>query len=165
VKTPQEREIVNHVEDLCIKDHNEHIGKILLTTFVFGYTEVYFNPPARVRVLKMDHKHMLNWTCREFCDPRWDVELVESHPALGTTTGLWIYGISHSIDSKIQQPYSWTVDTSQEPQPSPKPSLEILENNIKLQPAYTHDTKVFCPHCCREIVVTTTMSIDTDETV
>jgi len=167
VKTPQEQAIEEHVEALCIQDHEEHVGKILLATVILGYAEeafteeFYCDPPARIRVLQMNHSSMLNWTCREFCDPDWDIELVEPHPALEHATSIWIDGISRATDGEVQHPSAWKLDENQEP-PPPAPKAQP-EEHIKLQPAYTHDTKVFCPHCCREIVVTTTMSIDTDE--
>lgn len=168
MKTPQQQAIMESIEDLCIKDHEAHFGKILLATFIIGYAEEAFTsefhcePPARVRVLRMNKADMLHW-CDEFCDPSWDIELVEPHPALEHATSIWIDGITRSTDGEVQHPSAWRLDENQEPPPPPPVPEARPEENVKLQPAYTHDTKVFCPHCCREIVVTTTMSIDTDE--
>lgn len=110
----------DRVEELCLKDHEEHLGKIILATDLFGYNhsdcdEIHCDPPARVRVLKMKPSNMLNWTCEDFLDPNWDVELVEPHPALENSGSLWIDGISRSMRGETEHPSGWRVDENQEP--------------------------------------------------
>jgi hypothetical protein len=167
MRTTKEQASYDHIENLCIEDHENHLGKILKTSLVIGYiendsVEIYCNPPARVRVLGMQQRDMLNWTCNEWCDPNWDIDLVEPHQQLKNCSSIWVDGISRSIDGEVQHPSVWVIDENQE-LPPPQTPPKNPEENIKLQPAYTHDTRVFCPHCCQEIIVTTTISIDEEK--
>jgi len=81
----------------CQEDFESHLGKILLANIVItACDERACSPPARVRVIDTDMTMICKWTDHEHCDPLWNVELLEYHPALAGFSYLRIAGISHS---------------------------------------------------------------------
>jgi hypothetical protein len=140
-------EVYERVTNLCLEEHNSYKHKILLVTLVEGckdddIAEFSCDPPARVRVMETRKDDIDHWTDSEWCDPYWDVELVEPHPSLDGASGLWVYGISHSISGQIQNTSTWKADENQEPAYQPKaPTQETTS------PHPNGDSSFCCPHC------------------
>jgi len=164
---------VQSVDDLCTQDHKEHVGKILLASLVMGYinddyAEICCDPPARVRVLDMNYRDMLNWTDEIFCDPNWDIVIVDPHPALENATSTWVDGISRSINGEVQYPSGWKLDENQEPPPPiEKPEDHCIgcghakSKGCSCPPLTSeHTIDINCPHCGKTVSITTTIKVE-----
>lgn len=156
---------MDRIETSCITDYEEHSGKILLANLILGYkdddyVEITCDPPVRVRVrMDMNYRDMLNWTDEDFCDPNWDVEIVEPHPSLENVSSMWVDGISRAISGKVERPSTWTVDENQEP-PPPPPKPALKEPPRESTEISDHRIAFCCPHCGETISITTTFILD-----
>lgn len=142
-------EFYEKVTNICLEEHASYKHKILLVTLVEGYkdddiAEFFCDPPARVRVTETREDDIDHWTDSEWCDPYWDVELVEPHPTLSDASDFWVYGISHSIDGKIQNTSTWKLDENQEPAYQPREPVAPPQTP-SLHP--NGDTSFCCPFC------------------
>jgi hypothetical protein len=140
------------IEAQCLADFEMHKHKILLAKFVIGYrndtsVEIYCTPPARVRLTDTLEQDIAHWN-DEWCDPYWDVELIEPHPALEGVGSLWVDGISRSLTGEVGIPNpGWAVDENQEPAYQlDEPAPEQTDT-----PAYEAESTIRCPFCNCEI--------------
>jgi len=147
----------DHIEEQCLADYEAHKNKILLATRVECYISedqltIDCDPPARVRVRdRVPENDIRRWTDAEWCDPYWDVDLVEPHPALDRASSMWVYGISRSIDGEIQGgDNDWRLDENQLSAPEPQPDQTCP--GCGHPPSTT--MSVDCPHCGESLTIT-----------
>jgi hypothetical protein len=146
------------IEKRCLADHEEHVHKILLARFVIGYkgdnsVEIYLDQPARVRVLETSNAEsdIFHWN-DDWCDPYWDIELLEPHPQLEGVRSLWVDGPSRNIDGteySVPKP-GWTVDPNQEPAyapPEPQAPPAICEEGT------ASTVTAVCPCCGADLTI------------
>jgi hypothetical protein len=55
------------------------------------------HPPVRARVI-LENSSVIRWTTGGWCDPLYEIELLESRPDLADLTSLWVYGTSYDLD-------------------------------------------------------------------
>lgn len=113
-------ESIESIEKKCMDDYREHEGKILLANCIHGYVdedshEFHLEKPVRVQVIEHQRENtILNWTASEWCDPNWDVELLEPHEKLDMASSLWVDGISRNTNGRHYELSScWRVDPDQ----------------------------------------------------
>jgi hypothetical protein len=148
---------MDKIEELCLAEYEAHKYKIILATLVNGWNdhdhsvEVFCDPPARLRVQETRKNDIQHWN-DDWCDPYWDVELVEPHPALENIRSLWVFGISHSLTGEIQGTTTQHLDPNQEPAyEPPQPKKECTDDH---QP--NTKTVIFfnCPCCDTGLTIT-----------
>lgn len=144
------------IEELCLADYEAHKYKILLASIVSGYVgetsaDILCDPPARVRVMGTSKNDITHWPDDEWCDPYWDVELIEPHPALENARSLWVFGISHNIHNEIMGSRDWRLDENQEPPYQPREPL-LPKNEVC--PPVTRTLMTACPHCGASLAIT-----------
>lgn len=92
------------IEAVAVQDYEHYLGKVVLVNAVSGYignssTDIPLNPPAKVRVEATSLQVVKRWI-DNWCDPIYEVSLVESHPQLHDVRSLWIYGPSRHLNGK-----------------------------------------------------------------
>ena len=174
MQTPERKARMDEIEELCLADYEEHVHKILLADFVIGFrgedsVEVYLDPPARVRVQRTTdvESDIFHWN-DDWCDPYWDVELIEPHPQLADVRSLWVDGKSRSLNgqSSIPKP-GWIVDPNQEPAYQPPQPERCLgcghteDEGCGCPPrTQTHTMNINCPCCGKSLTVTVVTTVD-----
>lgn len=166
MKTPADKAKLDEIEELCLAEYRAHKYKIILAKLVNGWNahddsvEVFCDPPARLRVMRTQENDIRRWVDHEWCDPYWDVEPVEPHPALEGIRSLWVYGISHSVDGDIEGTSTQWLDPNQEPAYEPHEPRCPGCNHTKGEgcgcPPVTRSLTITCPCCGEEIAITIT---------
>ncbi|WP_321935354.1 hypothetical protein [Paraburkholderia sp. J8-2] len=92
------------IEARVLGDYQQMLGKIVLVRVVSGYrgtdsVDVRLNPPAKVRVARTEEPSLKHWN-DDWCDPYWEVELVEPHPQLEGIRSIWISGNCYHLDGQ-----------------------------------------------------------------
>jgi hypothetical protein len=75
-----------------------NLGCVFLVSAVTGYrgddqADVCLDPPARMRVVGGTPWH---WTCDDWLDPDWDMDLVDPHPQLEGMGAFWVGAVSYN---------------------------------------------------------------------
>lgn len=77
--------------------------KIIRVTEVDGFrngdsvSHWSLDPPVRARILS-DESSLVRWVDDRWCDPVYEIELLEDRPELTDLTSPWVYGTSYSLD-------------------------------------------------------------------
>jgi hypothetical protein len=96
-----------------LADYRELAGKVVLVSEVECYDErsasvtAVCDPPvvARIRPYSGDAKvreEVTRWTDARHCDPMYDLEILEPHPALARLRPSWVYGTCRSVDGDVE---------------------------------------------------------------
>ena len=116
------------IEARVMKDYAHYLGKDVLVKGICGFvgddsTDVELSPPAKVRVEATSEQSLKRWI-DGWCDPLYEVTLVENHPQLNGMRSLWIHGPSLHLNGK-QTEASDIVSIAEQPKPrqddSPSP--------------------------------------------
>lgn len=91
-----------NVEALAISEYEVHVGKTVLVNAISGYVgndsiDINLDPPVKVRVLSTQEQDIRNWV-DDWCDPYWDVEIIEPRTELAGLRSTWIRPTSRHID-------------------------------------------------------------------
>lgn len=92
------------IEARAMRDYEQVLGKIVLVSAISGYfgndsVDIPLPVPAKVRIDTTTESTVKRW-CDDWCDPYWEVSLVEPHPALIDVRSLWISGTCRHLDGK-----------------------------------------------------------------
>lgn len=92
------------IEAIVQADYERYLGQEVLVHRICGYVaddsvDMDLDPPAKVRIEKTSTTSLARWI-DEWCDPLYEVTLVQPHPQLAEVRSLWIYGQSYHIDGK-----------------------------------------------------------------
>ena len=92
------------IEAKVMKDYAHYLGKDVLVKRICGYvgddsTDIELSPPAKVRVETTNEQSLKRWI-DGWCDPLYEVALVEEHPQLNGVRLLWIHGPSLHLNGK-----------------------------------------------------------------
>jgi len=107
------------IEDRCWEDYERHAGKVILASRVVamidhGSVDVDLDPPIRLLVDKNQQRDcVISWNTSpsdNWCDPNWDVSLLEPHPVLEKASSIWVSGISRSTDGTVDHSTGWKLD-------------------------------------------------------
>ena len=107
-----------HIERKCLEDYRKYAGKIVLATSFCAVIDhdshdIDLDEPIRVRIWdKMSDESVINWN-DDYCDPYWDVELLEPHDELDKASSVWIDGISRSAGGDVNIHRGWEIDHDQ----------------------------------------------------
>lgn len=116
------------IEAKVMKDYAHYLGKDVLVNRICGYvgddsTDIELSSPAKVRVETTSEQSLKRWI-DGWCDPLYEVSLVEDHPQLNGVRSLWIHGPSLHLNGKQTQA-SDIVSMAEQPKPhqddSPSP--------------------------------------------
>lgn len=108
------------IEARVMKDYAHYLGKDVLVKGICGFvgddsTDVELSPPAKVRVEATSEQSLKRWI-DGWCDPLYEVTLVENHPQLNGMRSLWIHGPSLHLNGK-QTEASDIVSMAEQPIP------------------------------------------------
>ena len=111
------------IEARVMADYRAHVGREVLVRTVSGYVgmdsvEVHLDPPARMRIDSTPETAVKRW-CDDWCDPYWDVTLVEPHPQLVDVRSMWMHGPSHHLDGIRSEGSDLAVDATPDSPPAP----------------------------------------------
>lgn len=135
------------IDQQCMDDYREHEGKVLLVNFVQGmvdHNSADFTLEKPVRMFVIEHQResdIINWH-DGWCDPSWDVELLESHEELEQASSLWIDGTSRNINGMTGSG-DWKLDPDQS---KPAPKNPPQEDDSKIIEAYRKRARAFFTH-------------------
>ncbi len=92
------------IEATVRTDYERYLGQEVLVHRICGYVaddsvDLDLDPPARVRIEKTSATSLTRWI-DAWCDPLYEVTLVQPHPQLVEVRSLWIYGQSYHLDGK-----------------------------------------------------------------
>ncbi len=92
------------IEAKVMKDYAHFLGKDVLVSRISGFvgddsTDIELSPPAKVRVETTSEQSLKRWI-DGWCDPVYEVVLVEDHPQLACVRSLWIHGPSLHLNGK-----------------------------------------------------------------
>lgn len=92
------------IEAKVMKDYAHFLGKDVLVSRISGFvgddsTDIELSPPAKVRVESTSEQSLKRWI-DGWCDPVYEVALVEDHPQLAGVRSLWIHGPSLHLNGK-----------------------------------------------------------------
>jgi len=92
------------IEAKVMKDYAHFLGKDVLVSRISGFvgddsTDIELSPPAKVRVEATSEQSLKRWI-DGWCDPAYEVVLVEDHPQLAGVRSLWIHGPSLHLNGK-----------------------------------------------------------------
>ena len=92
------------IEAKVMKDYAHYLGKDVLVHRICGFvgddsTDIELSPPAKVRVQATSEQSLKRWI-DGWCDPLYEVALVENHPQLNGVRSLWIHGPSLHLNGK-----------------------------------------------------------------
>jgi hypothetical protein len=101
------------------RDYQEHYGKTLLVSHVFGFrcdrsehVERHLRPPLRMHVIEtptgMLHDSGLQ-NAGDWIDPQWYVEPLEENEQLDNIINLRVHGICRNIVTGREETYDWTL--------------------------------------------------------
>lgn len=104
------------IELRVLAEHRRLVGTEILVAEVTGFVdedqvEFFLDPPARMRV-EAGFDAVVRWMDDEWCDPIWDVKLIEPHPQLAHARSFWMYGTSYSTHGSTE-PARMTLATSE----------------------------------------------------
>lgn len=100
------------INEAVLRDYNELVGKVVLLNEVDGYgvddvnVTVTCDPPAIARISRYNDENLVKgfvtrWMDDVNCDPQYEVEILEPHPAFAEMRSFWVYGTSRSTDGTI----------------------------------------------------------------
>lgn len=97
------------LEEKVILEHNRAVGKIILVRTVSCFvendsTELHFDPPKMFRVLQTPEHDVCHWTERDWLDPYWDVEPLNS---IENARTFWVFGTSYSTYGNVEKSTEW----------------------------------------------------------
>lgn len=92
------------IESMAFADYKHYLGKAVSVRAVFGFigddsVDVDLDPPAIVRVEETPASLITRWS-DGWCDPIYEVVLLEPHPALAGVRSLCVYGPSRHLNGK-----------------------------------------------------------------
>jgi hypothetical protein len=115
------------IESQCSAEYEGAVGKVVLISEIECYDEDLNNvtvqcaPPVIARIGTYDggstDQCVIRWMDDENCDPVYDIEILEFHPAFGEAKARpsWIYGTSRSTSGTIEQaPFVIADEATQE---------------------------------------------------
>ena len=90
------------IEARVLTDYQHMLDKTVLVRVVSGYrgndsVDIRLNPPAKVRITRTEEASLKHWD-DDWCDPYWEVEVVEPHPQLEGIRSTWISGNCYHLD-------------------------------------------------------------------
>lgn len=107
----QRDEAMKAIEERVWADYTEALGKVVLVRALSGFKgndsdDYVLEPPARVRVGKTAESAVKRWDLggENWCDPFWEVTLVEPHPQLAGVRSMWIHATSYLLGSDRSEP-------------------------------------------------------------
>ncbi len=111
------------IEARVLADYQHMLGRTVLVRVVSGYrgsdsVDIRLNPPAKVRIAKTEEASLKHWN-DDWCDPYWEVEVVEPHPQLVGIRSTWISGSCYHLNG--QQANASDVISVVSNEPSHKP--------------------------------------------
>lgn len=97
----------NAIEERAWNEYLSMLGKVVLVKAISGYVgldscDVLLDQPAKVRIGKSRESDVKRWNdcgAESWCDPLWEVSLVDTHPQLSEMRSLWIHGTCYLCDS------------------------------------------------------------------
>lgn len=101
------------VESKALADYDHLLGRVVLTTKISGYVgsdsvSLNLSTPAKVQITATDQASLLHWN-DDWCDPYWNVTLVEPHVELDGVRSLWMDGHSYHINGKQSEASDFTL--------------------------------------------------------
>ncbi|PRD96816.1 hypothetical protein C6P88_02590 [Burkholderia contaminans] len=111
------------IEARVVADYQHMLGKTVLVRVVSGYrgsdsVDIRLHPPAKVRIATTEEASLKHWN-DDWCDPYWEVEVVEPHPQLVGIRSTWISGSCYHLNG--QQTNASDVISVVSNEPSRKP--------------------------------------------
>lgn len=87
-----------------MKDYAHYLGKDVLVNRICGFVgddsvDIELSPAAKVRAEATNEQSLKRWI-DGWCDPLYEVALVEDHPQLNGVRSLWIHGPSLHLNGK-----------------------------------------------------------------
>ena len=99
-------EAMKKIEERVWTEYTAALNKIVLVRALNGFKgndsgDYVLEPPARVRVGKTAESAVKRWDLggENWCDPYWEVTLVEPHPQLVGVRSMWIHATSYLLGS------------------------------------------------------------------
>lgn len=92
------------IEARVLADYQHMLGKTVLVRVVSGYrgnnsVDIRLSPPAKVRIATTEEASLKHWN-DDWCDPYWEVEVVEPHPQLVGIRSTWISGSCYHLNGQ-----------------------------------------------------------------
>ena len=102
---------IARVEALVLEDFRQIEGRLIEASELYGYRdgdlqELSFEIPVLLQVTETPKGDLQHWI-DEWCDPYYNVALVDDRGQSVNATSLWVYGRSHSTEGKVEEP-RWT---------------------------------------------------------
>jgi hypothetical protein len=93
---------VEKIEALILADYNALEGKVVEVSAICGFrgddsVDINLQPPAKVKIDRTSNTSLKRWI-DDWCDPVYEVTLVEPHPQLEDVRSFWIHGLSRNIN-------------------------------------------------------------------
>lgn len=101
----------DEINEAALRDYRSVAGKVVWVTQVECYDDndnqaiVTCDPPALARIQAYEEREELEniprWTNEEFCDPYYNLEILEKHPAFTGLRPSWTFGTCRSVNGEI----------------------------------------------------------------
>lgn len=90
------------IEAKVLADYQKLVGTVVEVAAICGYrlddsVDISLTPPAKVRIEPTSNTSLNRWI-DDWCDPVYEVTLVEPHPQLTDLRSFWIHGLSRHIN-------------------------------------------------------------------
>ncbi len=132
------------IESQVSADYHAVAGKVVLLSEVECYDDsdnsvtVTCDPPAIARISRYQDRPSLRenvcrWTDDSHCDPYWNIEILEPHPAFANVRPSWVYGTCRSTDGTVEPAAVAVADA-------------VLQARYATAPALPYETGAAAPH-------------------
>lgn len=92
------------IEERVRQDARQLRGKVIVVRELEGMARNpaalrrrLVHPPVSARVV-FENSSLIRWTTSGWCDPLYEIELLEPRADLADLTSMWVYGTSYDLD-------------------------------------------------------------------